>query len=185
MKLYLLRHAERGHGKKQDSLTKNGIEQSKKIASFLEKLNINKIICADTKRARNTIKLLEDKFSGKIFYTKLVNEQEMGVLAGKSGEEYRKALENSGLDKKSFRPENGENYYDMVERAKKFRKMLKKEKSKNILVSTHAGFIRTLVKLLRIPDENSKFDYASISIIKFNRFGKPARYHLNSKKHLL
>jgi len=36
MKLYLLRHAERGHGEKQDTLTDLGIKQSEKIVPFLK-----------------------------------------------------------------------------------------------------------------------------------------------------
>ena len=38
MKLYLLRHAERGHGEEQDFLTDLGKEQSEKIVPFLKKM---------------------------------------------------------------------------------------------------------------------------------------------------
>jgi broad specificity phosphatase PhoE len=182
MKLYLLRHAERGHGKEQDTLTETGIEQSKSIVSSLEKLGINKIICADTERAIKTIEPFLDKFHGEIEYTDLVVEQKMGKLAGKSGQEYRDALEKSGLDKKEFRPEGGENYYDLIERAKKFLKGLKNEKTENILVSTHAGFIRAIiVSLLKLPEEELKFDFVSITSIEFNKDFKIINSEINKK----
>jgi broad specificity phosphatase PhoE len=182
MKLYLLRHAERGHGEKQDILTDLGVEQSKKIIPFLEKLDINKIICADTNRAKETINPFIKKSSLSVEYTPLVNEQEMGELAGKSGSEYREKLEKSGLSKEEFRPKGGENYSDLVHRAKDFLNNLKNEKVENILVSTHAGFICSIIiSLLNLPKENLTFDFASITYIEFDKNFKVIKYELNKK----
>ena len=170
MKLYLLRHTERGHGKEQDILTLRGIEQSKEIVNYLVTLNIQKVICANTKRAIKTIKPFLDNFSRDTIYTPLVNEQEMGELTGKSGEDYKEAIKKSGLNKKNFRPENGENFHDLIERAKKFLNELKTEKTENILISTHAGFIRSIiVLLLNLPEEQLKFDFASITFIELDK----------------
>ncbi|MDD5012572.1 MAG: phosphoglycerate mutase family protein [Candidatus Nanoarchaeia archaeon] len=178
MKLYLLRHAERGHGKEQDTLTLKGIKQSRKIVPYLETLHIDKIICANTKRAIKTIEPFLKNLSVEV--TSLVNEQEMGSLRGKSGTEYRNAIEKSGLDKKNFRPEGGENYYDLIERAKKFLYSLKKEKAENILISTHAGFIRAVIKLLlNLPEEKLKFDFGSVTFIELDREFKVINYSLN------
>jgi len=182
MKIYLLRHAERRHGKEQDSLTLEGIKKSEKIALYLEKLNINKVFCAKTNRAKDTIKSFLKTFSGDLEYTSLINEQEMGELSGKSGEEYRNAIEKSGLDKKEFRPEKGENYYDLLNRTKKFLNDLKKEKVERILISTHAGFIRSMVVLLLgLPEEQLKFDFASITFIELDKNFKVINYELNSQ----
>ena len=37
MKLYFLRHGKRGHGKEQDILTEEGIQQAEKITNFFKK----------------------------------------------------------------------------------------------------------------------------------------------------
>ena len=182
MKLYLLRHAERGHGEKQDILTDFGIEQSEKIVPFMKKLGIDKIICADTNRAKKTIEPFIKKFPLTIEYTSLVNEQEMGELTGKSGSEYREQLENSGLSKEEFRPKGGENYSDLINRAKVFLNNLKNEKSENILVSTHAGFIRSLIiLLLNFKKEELNFDSASITWIEFDKDLNILKYELIKK----
>jgi broad specificity phosphatase PhoE len=180
MKLYLLRHAERGHGKEQDSLTLYGKEQSENIVPHLKSLNIDKIFCAKTNRAEETIKPFMKHFSKEIEYTSLINEQEMGELNGKSGEDYRKVIEKSGLNKKEFRPEKGENYYDLFERAKKFLDSLKKEKAERILISTHAGFIRaTVALLLNLPEEKLEFNSASITFIELDKHFKVISYNIN------
>lgn len=182
MKLLFLRHAERGHGKEQDTLTNLGIEQSKKIVGFLENRKIEKIICANTNRARKTIEPFLKIFSGEISYTNLVNEQEMGELTGKSGTEYREQLEKSGLSEEEFRPNGGENYFDLINRAKKFLEEIKKEKLETILVSTHAGFIRSvIILLLNIPRENLTFDSASLTMIELDNKFNIINYELNKR----
>lgn len=182
MKIFLLRHAERGHGKEQDTLTNLGIEQSEKIVYYLEKFNFDKIICADTNRAKKTIEPFVKKFPTKVEYTSLVNEQEMGELTGKSGSEYKEELEKSGLIKEEFRPKGGENYFDLMNRAKQFLNNLEKEKSENIFISTHAGFIRSvIILLLNMPKENLIFDSASLTTVEFDKNFKVINYELNKK----
>jgi probable phosphoglycerate mutase len=180
MRIYLLRHAERKHGEEQDKLTEKGIRQSNEIIRHLKKLNLDKIICADTNRAKKTIEPFLKEFFGEIIYTNLVNEQEMGELTGKTGSEYREQLEKSGLSKEKFRPKGGENYFDLINRAKKFLEIIKKDGSKNILVSTHAGFIRSIViNLLDLPKENLIFDSASLTIFELDDNFKIINYELN------
>lgn len=182
MKLYLLRHAERGHGEEQDTLTEFGIEQSEKIVPLLKKLKIDKIICANTNRAKKTIEPFTKKFQILTECTPLVNEQEMGELTGKSGSEYRAQLEKSGLTKEEFRPKGGENYSDLMNRAKVFLNRLKNERSENILVSTHGGFIRSvIISLLNLPKEELIFDPASITFIEFDKNFNVIKHELNKK----
>jgi len=182
MKIYLLRHAERGHGKEQDELTSRGANQSEEIIPFLKEINPDYIICAETNRAKKTIEPFLKKYNLNAEYTPLVNEQEMGELLGKSGSEYRKKLEESGLNKQEFRPKGGENYFDLLKRARIFLDKIKKEKYKNILISTHAGFIRSVIKLiLDIPSDELVFDPASISVVELDKDFNIIRYELNKK----
>src|SRR3989338_6768784 len=148
MKLYLLRHGERGHGESQDTLTEKGVEQAKKVALYISELRIGKIISGDSQRAKiTTAEILKIK-KYPVDYTSLVNEQCLGVIQGKSGKEFGEALKKSGLSKKYFRPINGENRYDAYERARKFVGKLRSEKTENILVVSHSGFISDVITLL-------------------------------------
>jgi len=80
MKIYLLRHGERGHGEKQDTLTENGLKQAIKTANFLKSLKISKIIIGDSERAKKTAKPIVKKIKSEVEITPLVNEQSLGVL---------------------------------------------------------------------------------------------------------
>jgi len=182
MKIYFLRHAERGSGIEQDTLTKKGEKQAENIVFYLKNLGIDKIICGKTDRTKKTIEPFLLKFNKKAEYTSLVNEQEMGELTGKSRADYQNALILSELSKEEFKPKGGENYYDLMDRAKIFLNQLKNEKSQNILVVTHAGFIRSVfINLLNLKKETLNFDPASITWIEFDEKFNVLDYNLNLK----
>jgi len=186
MKLYLLRHCERGHGENQDTLTELGKGQAEKMVSYLGTLKIDKIICAETNRAKETINpfLVKSGFKN-VEFTSLVNEQEMGELTGKLNSEYEKAREEAGLSKDEFKSKRGENYFDLIERARLFLEKLKKEKLEDILVVTHAGFIRSIaILLLNLKREELNFNSASITSIELDEKFNILNYKLNSMSHL-
>ncbi len=145
MRLYLIRHAKRGHGKKQDMLTKEGKKQSENLAKKLRTLKIDKVICGTSKRATETAKPFLKKFNGQIEFTGLVNEQSLGILKGKTKNEWRDAILKSKLLEEDFRPEKGENKKDVIDRVKKFIIKLKKENHENIAIFSHSGFISYLM----------------------------------------
>ncbi|MEM4230870.1 MAG: histidine phosphatase family protein [Candidatus Pacearchaeota archaeon] len=120
MKIYLLRHAQRGYGKNQDTLTEIGKEQAKRTAEFFKKIKLDKIICGSKNRAKETLQPILKYQKCQVEYTSDVNEQELGIFEGKSAKEFKEAIENSGLSEEEFRPEIGENRKDAYERAKKF-----------------------------------------------------------------
>jgi len=164
MKIYLLRHAERGHGKEQDTLTEKGILQSDELKERLKGYKIDKIFCSVSNRTKMTIKPFLEKFYGEVVYTPELEEMRLGILQGKTGQEFRDALAKSGLSKEDFRPEGGENKEDFEKRIKNFIRILKKEVAENILICTHAGVIRLFLKYLSKIDENNlpKPDFVSI-----------------------
>jgi len=187
MIIYLLRHGERGHGEQQDTLTENGIEQAKKAAQFFKKIKIDKIICGDSNRAKKTAEEILKETNFPIEYTSKVNEQEMGILQGKSGMEYKKALEESGLSKDEFRPIGGENSYDAFDRAKEFVEMLKNRKENTILIVSHSGFISNLIAILSgktIGESNFKTDFCSITYLEIDHDLKIKRIKCNDTGHL-
>lgn len=173
MKLYLVRHGHRGYGEEQDTLTDIGNEQAKRIAKFFSNIKIDKIICSSSNRTRKTAEPILKKLNCKIEYTNQVNEQKLGVFEGKSGKEWKTAVEASGLSEEEFRPEEGENRKDAYERAKKFVEKLKIEKAENLLVISHGGFISDVITLLlNLLEKESihfKTGFSAISYFKLDK----------------
>lgn len=168
MKIYLLRHAKRGHGEMQDTLTDEGLIQAENLREKLKELEIDKVYCSNSIRARKTIEPFLKEFVGESYYTSELEELRLGVFQGKTARELREAIEKSGLCKDKFRPENGENNQDFLIRIKKFVDELKNCNKKNILLSTHSGVIRIIIKLITnlSPEEIPKADFASIFLIE-------------------
>lgn len=188
MKVYLLRHGQRGHGLEQDSLTDIGKEQARRTARFLKNMGFSKIICGNKKRAKETLKPILKYQRCGVEYTSEVNEQELGILEGKSAKEFKEALENSGLSEEEFRPEGGENRRDAYERAKKFYNRLKKENIQTLLVVSHAGFISDLVTLfLGLSEEENihfKTGFCAINYFELDKNFKVKNFYIGELKHL-
>jgi len=176
MKLYLLRHGQRGHGPEIDALTLEGIKQSEKTTEYLKKLKIDKIICGDSNRARKTLEPFLKLFHGQIEYTSEVNEQNMGIFQGKSKTEWEQAVKKSGLTEAEFRPKGGESSFDAYKRAKKFVERLKSEKAENILVVSHSGFISDVSTILlnkpQSENINYKMHFCAITVFELDNSNK-------------
>jgi len=188
MKIYLLRHAQRGHGEKQDIVTEIGKEQSKRTAKFFKNIKFDKIICGAKDRAKETLQPILNYQKCEIEYTPEVNERELGIFEGKSGKEWKEAVEKSGLSEEEFKPENGENRIDAYNRAKKFYKKLCKEKAKNVLIVSHAGFISDIITLLlNLPEHENvhfKTGFCSISYFEMDETFKAKDFFIGELKHL-
>ena len=182
MKLYFLRHGKRGNGKEQDILIDEGIKQAKQVANFFKNIKIDKIICGDLNRARKTAEPIINNLDVKVEFTSEVNEQNLGILQGKTAQEMREAIIQSGLSKKEFRPKEGENESDVYNRAKKFIEKLKKENKENILIVSHSGFISYITTiLLKKPfKENSSFKtgFCSISFFELDKDSNIVNYYV-------
>ena len=188
MKIYLLRHAQRGHGEKQDTLTEIGKEQAKRTAEFFKKIQLNKIICGTKNRAKETLQPILKYQGGYVEYTPEVNEQELGIFEGKSAKEFKEAIENSGLSEEEFRPEGGENRKDAYKRVKRFYEKLKKESAENLLVVSHAGFISDFITLLLGLPENEnihfKTGFCAISYFELDENFEVRNFYIGELKHL-
>ena len=188
MKIYLLRHAQRGHGEKQDALTEIGKEQARRTAEFFKKIKLNKIICGNKNRAKDTLQPISKDYKCEIEFTSDVNERELGIFEGKSGKEWKGAVENSGLSEDEFKPEKGENRIDAYNRTKEFYKRLQKEKVESLLIVSHAGFISDLITLLlNLPEyENVHFKtgFCAVSYFNLDENFKIKDFYIGELKHL-
>ena len=61
MKLYLIRHGQRGFFYDYDTLLPEGIWQSIKVGKYLKNIKLNVIYCSPQKRAKETLKYLNLK----------------------------------------------------------------------------------------------------------------------------
>ena len=182
MQVYLIRHAERGNGEKQDTLTKNGVEQAKKAADYFVKLRkegvkFETIYASSKKRALLTAKPIAESLGLPILMDSALDEHRLGKLEGKSASEWRNALNKSGLSEEDFRPDSGENKKDFHERVNTFWNKFD-DKRGDIILVTHAGFIRNSLLLL-FKEENQKANNPIInpcSIVKIYIKNRKAKY---------
>lgn len=154
MIITLVRHAEveeqyKGcyNGHLDISLSSNGKRQAKKLGHKLQKLNFDKIYCSDLKRAKETLD--EFKLNASTTYTDALREKSWGIHEGKSFQE----IETMGIKYENFtqwiNALDGEDVTLYTKKIKNyFYDEIAKESSKNILVVTHAGVIKTLLSIV-------------------------------------
>lgn len=186
MKLYLLRHGDRGNGIEQDTLTQLGIEQARRTGKYFASIKIDKIISGTLERIKYTASEIINCVNCPVEYTGLLNEQSLGILQGMPASFYKEALNKSGLSKEEFRPEKGENSHDAYNRAIKFVNILKNYDG-NILIISSSGVISNIITiLLSMPIEenvNFKVNFCSISYFEINH-GIVKDFYINNITHL-
>lgn len=149
MKLILVRHGEstanaKGiiQGQGAYRLSNKGTKQSKKLAERLKNINFKAIFSSDLVRTEETTKIIT-KFHKKtpVYFSKLLREKDVGELQGKN----RKNLEKNKMQ----RPNGGETYYEVKQRANKFLNNLLRDYSKGtFLVVSHGRFIKMFLSVI-------------------------------------
>lgn len=156
MKLILVRHGETEEnvqkilqGHKGGKLTKEGLEQAKKLAIRLKNENIDAIFSSDLKRCKDTTGEIAKFHNVPVYYTHQLRERLPGIFEGRPSEEMKQAREAEGQKIHEFRPQKGESYLEVSERASKFLKfLLENYKNKTVLACSHGGFNKTLIALI-------------------------------------
>lgn len=195
MRLIIVRHGETREntedimmGQTDGTLTHTGVEQAKRLAKRLRRENIDFIYSSDLSRTKDTLKEVLRDHKVPVIYDPLLREKHQGIFQGKSYEEYHTAR---AADKNRFwRPEGGENFYDVKRRVRKFMQNLQGNHSDtdNILIITHGGWKNTLLSyILNIPRERSfyiKFRNTAVTIVNIPKIGRPNFEIINCTKHL-
>ena len=126
-------------------LSKQGKEDAKKLASSLQKENFDLIYCSDLLRTRETLQALQ--LQAKTVFTHNLREKSWGRHEGKSYDEICKSekiiYQNfmqwiNALDGESiecFQKRVTEYFYNTI----------LKQNTKNVLILTHSGVIKTLL----------------------------------------
>lgn len=197
MRLYIIRHGQTDsnaarivQGHNQTPLNDLGNLQAQKLAQRIANEGINCIYASDLKRARETAKAVADVCKLSLYLTDKLRERSYGVFDGKAFAEYEQAYLGSGQEKHDFRPEGGENFVEVRNRAADFLTLLFSRYANNetIALVAHAGINKMLLSCLlnksiadamRIEQKNT-----CVNIIDVDADGAGHAVVLNCTEHL-
>ena len=186
MKITLVRHAQvlesyigKYNGHIDIPLSEHGKVQAKELANIFKNEEFDKVYCSDLLRARETL----DPFNitTEITFTPKLREKSWGKHEGKSFDE----IEDSGIKYKNFeqwlKALDGEDIKIYQGNLKEyFYKTILESKYKNILIMTHAGFIKTLIGVVQKSpiEEVFALNLTYSSYVVFNKNDKIGRAHV-------
>lgn len=194
MRIIIVRHGETGHnarnliqGHTLGTLSAKGREQVKRLALRLKNEKIDVILSSDLKRAADTANEIAKYHDAKVLHTQELRERNMGEFEGRTLEEFLKARDESGVHRTRFRPNGGESYIDMCERAKKFLEKIKKYNGRSVLIVAHGAFNKALLAVLLDKTMEEAVEYEQhntcVNIIEIKE-GKAKAHVINSIEHL-
>lgn len=177
MKITFVRHAEvieeyigKYNGHIDIPISQNGKKQAKELAKRLKDIKFDKIYCSDLLRAKQTLELFE--LNQEVIYSEQLREKSWGKHEGKSFDD----ILNEGIEYKNFQQWisdlDGEDIASYKNRVKKYlNDAIFKDKSKNILIVTHSGFIKTFISIIdKISIEESfRISLPYASFLTFNK----------------
>jgi broad specificity phosphatase PhoE len=166
MKLYLVRHAQRGWGKNYDALNHLGRIQTKRIAPYFKDKKITFIYCSENERAIQTLNYIKKFINKKVptIITKEIRQHNVPEEVGKD------AIKEFDLKQ--------ETETQLQNRVKKFLEKIKRENKKdNVLIISHKEVIKIMIcKIMERPFKEaeyiSKLPSASISYFEFDSRNK-------------
>ncbi len=135
MELWIVRHGEtvdnKYHvlqGQQPGKLSEDGIAQARQTGIELAKQKFSEVFCSDLGRTKETLNHILEAFTDaeslKINYSPLIRERSFGVLEGLKRDVYRSIVDNSGIPNRDYKPEGGESWYDVHQRAIDFLDLL-------------------------------------------------------------
>ncbi len=166
--IYAIRHGETDWNKfgyiqgggSNPPLNENGIQQAQQLAPKLENLGIQIIYSSDLLRAYQTAEEINKLLNLQIIKTPLLRETFYGDLEGQlssitnTNPEYKKICDAVDMGDNDAHFPNGESRNMVVNRMIKFLKNI--DKSKNTLLTTHGGMIRSFCVLNHMEDRAIK-----------------------------
>jgi broad specificity phosphatase PhoE len=197
MRLYLVRHGETHHNKKDicqghynSQLTKKGIKQAKAVAKRLKNEKINFIYSSDLDRTKNTTKEIL-KFYKKIkpVFRKDLREQSKGIFENKPHLVIRTHLKDNKIKKwHEYKPQGGESLKEVYKKMIQFyNEIRKKHPKENILMVGHGGPIACLIAYLKKEKVSSTDKYkiksTAVTTIEINEKNKIKFIAINCSKH--
>lgn len=175
-------------GQKPGRLSKKGMLQGQSLAEELKNHQFDVILSTDLTRGLDTARIIARYHNVSLITEILLRERSFGIFEGTSREKFY-YNERLLADPYSHRPEKGESFVDLFNRAKVFiDKIVKEYRGKSLLVVTHGDFIRmclgvfqglTVKQACRIKQSNT-----CINILRLNKFSEWHAVRLNDISHL-
>ncbi len=174
MKLYLVRHGQKGSGDKYDSLTELGKEQARRVGIYLKGKKIDAVFCSTNNRTKDTLNIIAPYINKKIKieYSDLIRQ------AGIPSEVGTEILRDNESSK------------SILDRVKKFwEQVVKEHKEDCVLVVSHKIIILSLIcHMLKIPQSEAVYarglPVASVSYFEFDENMNIINYSIGELKHL-
>ena len=194
LKTTLVRHGETSgndtdtlQGQLPGNLNKKGMDQAQVLKETIEINKFDCVISTDLKRGLDTTKIIIGEHSIPLVYDSLLRERNFGEFQGTNRTSFYN-LERSMDDCYNNRPEGGESFQDLYDRAKQFVNKLKVNfRDKRVLIISHGDWIRMCLGVLKkLPvSEAAKIRQANACINEVHIDGDYCRFiKLNSVAHL-
>ena len=173
-------------------LSKEGIEQAKKLGLHLKNEKIDIAYASDQKRAVQTLEhILEFHPQIKAVKDKKLRERSYGEFEGKPSKEAWEIMKKSPLAFELVKPKGGESTSDVHKRVGKFfNSLLEKHKDETVLIVSHGRAIALLLLHILgkpIHEENQtahRPENTAIAILELSE-NQPVKVHtLNNLEHL-
>lgn len=156
MKVYFIRHGQtisnesELHQDHTDELNAKGIAQAKNVAERFKNIKLDVILTSDYIRARVTAEEIAKVSKKKVEITELLRERKRpSALVGKryDSEDAVSVIKLMETQKhlSDFHHSDEENHTEALNRAQELLRFLEKRKEENILVVTHAAFMRFIL----------------------------------------
>ncbi|MDF2521530.1 MAG: Phosphoglycerate mutase [Clostridia bacterium] len=157
LRLYIVRHGQtefnvegRLQGRMDSPLTEKGLRDAEALGKYLSDISFDMVLASPSKRAQRTAEII---CSGKDISIQVepdMREINLGSWEGRTKEEVLRAYPQEGeifYNKPHlYKPLEGDNYYDVQERAAAAVKRLADEcQEGNILIVTHTVVVRAIV----------------------------------------
>lgn len=173
--IYLMRHGLDDEnyigGYSNIGLIEEGITQVEESIGYIKNLNINKIVCSDVLRAKQTAQIINKSLNLELICDKDLRELDKGLLNGMDKTKATK-LYPKYFDKLTIYDKypNGEAMIDLYRRIKLLLSDI--ERYENYLLITHRGVINMMYYILNDLDldmEKERFDVTHASIHELDK----------------
>ncbi len=156
MKVYFVRHGQtfgnlsEVHQDHSDELNELGIKQAQTVADRFKTIDIDCVISSDYTRAKVTAEEIAKVVGKKVEVTELLRERKRpSVLVGKRYDSEEALSTVKEMETKKHLPDyhhsDEENHTEVLERAQKLLRFLEQRREENIVVVTHATYMRFIL----------------------------------------
>jgi broad specificity phosphatase PhoE len=196
MELIIVRHGETEsnlagllQGQQDGVLSEKGRLQAKAVAEMLRNEHFSHLFSSDLMRAKETCRNIASGHPHlKIVESPSLRERALGEWEGRAGQEYFKALLESGESRIHFTPHGGESIQALQRRTDLFLERLCTLPSESsILICTHGGVITTMLATLldATLEEMLAHRFLNTSVTRMSMVGREVMLrNFNCVEHL-